>query len=283
MVKVIDRFPRRPSQRPDTAAESASVTPEIAAATAARLVSALEEAWTTDRRTLRRARELRMSTWDFSVIGRCGVLGDDAHPDTVAAAFGLVSPEALRTAWAGAARVGRATVAAARLEECASWGQDRLAPVVEDRLVDLLDRVVQGADDTAMPIFAATRRLIASARASGSGARAALAVHALAEYRTAALLLASRSAGLSPVELHLGGPEGEQEAVTYGWSPPFPSRLSVLRRYAVAAALADRMTSGAFAPLTPRERRDLIDRLDAAAATVSGTGDKTAGAADRTT
>jgi hypothetical protein len=244
--------------------------PEIVAAAVVRPVGAVEEAWTTDRRTLRRARELRMSTWDFAVVGRCGVLGDDAHPETVAAAFGLIPADELRTAWDAAGRVGRVAVAAARLAECAAWGEDRLAAVADARYVELLDRVVADADATAMPIFAATRRMIAATETAGDGARVALAIHALAEYRTAAMLLASRAAGLSPVEMHLGGLEGEQEAVTFGWSPPFPSRLSVLRRYTVAGALADRMTGAAYASLTAAERAEVVDRLDVTAATVAG-------------
>jgi hypothetical protein len=250
------------------------VTPEIAAAAAARPVGEVEDAWTTDPRTLRRARDLRMSTWDFAVVGRCGVLSEDTDPETVAAAFGLIPPDALRTAWEAAGRVGRAAVAAARLARCASWGTDHLATVADERLVELLDRVVADADATAMPIFAATRRLIATTDARSEGARVALAVHALHEYRTAAMLLAGRASGLSPVELHLGGPEGEQEAVTFGWSPPFPTRLSVLRRYVLAGALADRMTSGAYARLTARERVELVDRLKAAAVIVARPGTK---------
>jgi hypothetical protein len=262
------------SRARDTAAQSTAVTPEIAAAAAARAVGEVEDAWTTDPRTLRRARELRMSTWDFAVVGRCGVLGDDAHPETVAAAFGLIPPDALRTAWEAAGRVGRVAVAAARLGACASWGANRLAGLADMRFVELLDRVVADADATAMPIFAATRRLVAATEARRDGARLALAVHALHEYRTAAMLLASRVAGLSPVEMHLGGPEGEQEAVTFGWSPPFPSRLSVLRRYALAGALADRIMSGAYARLAAPERVELIDRLNAAAASVARRGTK---------
>jgi hypothetical protein len=107
-----------------------------------------------------------------------------------------------------------------------------------------------------------TRRTTA---VDGDGARAALALHALSEFRTAALLLGSRAAGLEPVELLIAGPEGEQEALTFGWTPPFPSRLSVLRRYALATALADRMMGRALAELASVERVDLVTRLTVAA------------------
>ncbi|MBX6750456.1 MAG: hypothetical protein IRY85_12440 [Micromonosporaceae bacterium] len=241
------------------------MTPDMAAASIARLSEQVEAAWSTDQRTLHRARELRLSAWAFVVAGRGGVLGDDVDPETVVAALGLIAPEALRAGWEAAGRVGPAAVAVARLAECASWGERRLSGVVDARLVELLDRVVTGADATAMPIFAATRRLIRTTAVDSDGARVALALHALSEFRTAALLLGSRAVGLEPVELLIAGPEGEQEALTFGWTPPFPSRLSVLRRYALAAALADRMMGRALAGLTSAERVELVTRLTAAA------------------
>lgn len=260
-------------------AESAIVTPELAASAAARPVGEVENAWSADPQTLRRARDLRLTAWAFTVGGRGGVLGEDLDPELVTAALGLIEPDALRAGWEAAGRVGRAAVALARLDECARWGAQRLAEVADARLVALLDRVVAGADATAMPVFAGTRRLIASVQADGDGARVALALHALSEYRVAAMLLAGRCCGLRPVDLLIAGPEGEHEAVTFGWSPPFPSRLSVLRRYTVATALADRMMAGAYAPLTGVERAELVDRVKVAAAAASG---KTGGGTDRT-
>jgi hypothetical protein len=244
------------------------MTPDMAAAAVAQLADRVEAAWSTDQQTLHRARELRLSAWAFAVAGRGGVLGDDVDAETVVAALGLIAPEALRAGWEAAGRVGRAAVAVARLAECASWGQRRLSGVVDARLVELLDRVVTDADATAMPIFAATRRLIRTTDVDGDGARVALALHALSEFRSAALLLGSRAVGLEPVELLIAGPEGEQEALTFGWAPPFPSRLSVLRRYALATALADRMMGRALAGLTSADRRDLINRLTVAARAV---------------
>jgi len=248
------------------------MTPELAAAAAARPVGELETAWSTDPRTLRRAREVEVSGWAFYVAGRAGVLGDDVDPDTVAAAVGTIAPDALRDGWQAAQRVGPSTIAAARLDECARWGDERLAEVADVRLVELLARVVNGADATAMPVFAATRTMVAAAGESsrdGAGAQAALLVHALSELRTAALLVACRATGLRPIEALIAGPEGEQEAVTLGWSRPFPSRLAVLRRYTYAGALADKITGGAFAALDASERTELVDRLTAASSAVA--------------
>jgi len=68
------------------------------------------------------------------------------------------------------------------------------------------------------------------------------------------------------------GPEGEEEALTYGWQPPFPARMPLLRRYSYADALADRIVGQAFVCLTPAERGELVAGLDAAAALVTPSG-----------
>lgn len=247
------------------------MTPELAAAGAAHAIGTLEDAWTTDPRVLKRARALELSGWTFHLAGRAGVLGDATDPETLVTMLGTVAPEAVRTGWEAARRVGPAQVADARLAACAAWGSVRLCEVVDDRVADLAQRVVDGADATAMPVFCATRRMVATVcgAAEGAGARVALLAHALAEHRRAAMLVACRAVGLSPVESLVAGPEGEQEAIAAGWSPPFPARMFVLRRYAVAAMFADRITGGAFRALKPAERIEFVDRLCDAAATVA--------------
>jgi hypothetical protein len=259
------------------------VTSEFAAAAAARPIGDLENAWSTDPRVLRRARVLGLPGWAFYLAGRGGVLGDEVSIETLAAALGLVAPEALRDGWQAAQRVGPSTVAAARLAECARWGSHDLGGVADARLTQLLDGVVEGADATALPVFAATRAMVVATladvpavlagcpggTAGEDGARVALLVHALAEYRASALLISCRAVGLRPVETLIAGPEGEQWAVTLGWAPPFPPRLAVLRRYAAANSMTDRITGGAYATLDQAERAELVDRLRAAA-TVAG-------------
>ena len=67
------------------------MNPELVAAFAKRPLGELDNAWSTSPRTLRRARLLDLSGWAFYVAGRGGVLGDDARPETVAAAIGRAS------------------------------------------------------------------------------------------------------------------------------------------------------------------------------------------------
>lgn len=242
------------------------MNPELAAAAAVAPVVELDTAWSTDPLTLRRARLLELSGWAFYVAGRGGVLGDDVRPETVVAALGLIAPDAVRVGWDAARKVGPATVAASRLAECARWGEERLGEVADERMVELQERVVEHADAVGMPLFAATRAM--PAPDGGAGARAAVLAHLLREHRAAAMLLAVRACGLRPVEAIIAGPEGEQEAITFGWTPPFPTRVSVLRRYAYAEALADRIAGTAYAVLDPAERVELLQRLQTAAASL---------------
>jgi hypothetical protein len=240
------------------------MTPELAAAATMAPVVELDNAWSTDPITLRRARLLELSGWAFYIAGRGGVLGDDVRAETVVAALGLIAPDAVRAGWDAARKVGPTTVAASRLAECARWGEERLAEVADERLVELQERVVEHADSVGMPLFAATRAM--PAPDGGAGARSAVLVHLLREHRAAAMLVAIRACGLRPVEAIIAGPEGEQEAITFGWTPPFPSRVSVLRRYAYAEALADRIAGAAYAVLDSAERSELRERLETAAA-----------------
>jgi hypothetical protein len=242
------------------------VPPEFAAAATSAAVREIDRGWSTCPKTLRRARLLELSGWAYYVAGRGGVLGDDARADTVSAALGLVAPDAVRAGWDAARKVGPAAVAAARLAECARWGDERLTEVPQvETLVGLAERLVVAADPVGMPLFAACRAM--PVPGGGVGGRAALLIHLMYEYRCAAMLLAARACGLSPVETIIGGPEGEEEAVTFGWHPPFPTRITLYRRYAYAEAIADRIVGQAYATLSSDERRELSALLDDAAGT----------------
>ena len=227
----------------------------------------LDAAWSTCPKTLRRARVLELTGWAFYVAGRGGVLGDDARPETVAAAIGVIAPDAVSAGWETARKVGSGEVAASRLAECARWGDEHLAtaPALA-RLVALAERVVAAAEAVAMPLFAACRAM--PKPDGGVGARAALLAHLLREHRAGALLVAARACGLSPVEMIIAGPEGEEEAVAFGWPPPYPARAPLLRRYVYAEALADRIAGQAFAALSATERGELVHLLQAACETV---------------
>jgi hypothetical protein len=247
------------------------VTPEQCAAGAKAAVLELDTAWSTSPKTLRRARALELSGWAFSIAGRAGALGSDCRPETVAAALGFVAPDAVRAGWEAAGKVSPADVAASRLAECARWGEENLAGCLGlPRLVSLAERVVAAADASALPLFAAWRAM--PMPDGGPGARAAVLIHLLREHRAGTKLLAIRCCGLTPVEALIAEPDGEAEAIAFGWAPPFPPRAPLIRRHAYAEALTDRLAGPAYAALTVPERVELVGLLAVAVESASSAG-----------
>ena len=80
------------------------MTPVQAAGAAKRSVWELGGAFGESPPTLRRARLMGLSGWAFYVTGRAGALGD-VRSDTVAAALGFISPDAVADGWEAAAQV----------------------------------------------------------------------------------------------------------------------------------------------------------------------------------
>ena len=84
------------------------MTPELTAASAAWPLYELDAAWSTDPHTLRRARcwscPAGRSTWPAGA--GCSVT--TRAPDTVAAALGVIAPDAVRAGWEAARKVGPA-------------------------------------------------------------------------------------------------------------------------------------------------------------------------------
>ncbi|GAA4567250.1 hypothetical protein GCM10023176_19050 [Micromonospora coerulea] len=239
------------------------MTPEQVAAASKPLVLELGEAFSRCPGTLRRARLLGISGWAFYITGRAGALGD-VRAETVAAALGFIAPDAVADGWDAAARtVPPLEVAAANLAECCRWGVQHLsaAPGVA-RLVGLLERTVDAAEASGMPLFAAWRAMPVPDRSPG--ARTAVALLLLREHFAGAYLLAVRAAGMSPLEAVLAGPEGEAGAAACGWPPPYPPVGPLVRRRLWAEAVTDRLASAAFRVLAPGEGAELLDLLTAA-------------------
>ncbi|RGC66261.1 hypothetical protein C5N14_24400 [Micromonospora sp. MW-13] len=245
------------------------MTPEQVAAASKPFVLELGEAFTRCPGTLRRARLLGISGWAFYITGRAGALGDVRAP-TVAAALGFIAPDAVADGWDGAARVIRPLeVAAANLAECCRWGDEHLAalPGVH-RLGGLLRRVVDAADASGMPLFAAWRAM--PPPEDSPAARAAVGLLLLREHFAGAYLMAVRAGGMTPLEAVLAGPEGEAGALACGWPPPYPRVGPLVRRRLWAEAMTDRLVATGFRVLAPGEGAELLDLLATARAQVQG-------------
>jgi hypothetical protein len=243
------------------------VTPEQAAAAAKRAVLELGGAFSDDPKTMRRARQVGLTGWAFYVAGRGGALGD-VRADTVTAALGFIAPEAVQDGWDAARRVASPEkIAADNLAECCRWGGERLDGFYAlSKLLDYAERIVVSAEPAGMPLFAAWRAM--PVPDDSPGARAAVLMHLLREHRGAAHLLAIRASGLSPLEAIIAGPEGEAGATAFGWQPPYPAYEPLVRKRSWAEALTDRIASEAYRALAPLERKEFVDVIDAAAASV---------------
>ncbi len=239
------------------------MTPEQVAAAGKPLVLELGEAFARCPSTLRRARLLGISGWAFYITGRAGALGD-VRAETVAAALGFIAPDAVADGWDAAVRTVRPLeVAGAKLAECCRWGAERLGDAPEaPRLVGLLQRAVDAAEGSGMPLFAAWRAM--PVPDLSPGARVAVALLLLREHFAGAHLLAVRAAGMTPLEAVLAGPEGEAGAAACGWSPPYPPVGPLVRRRLWAEAVTDRLASAAFRGFAPGEGVELLDLLTAA-------------------
>ncbi|MFI6760229.1 hypothetical protein ACIBF5_13940 [Micromonospora sp. NPDC050417] len=236
------------------------MTPEQAAATARPSLSALARAFHESPRTLRRARLLGLSGWAFQVAGRGGALGDVAA-ETVAATLGFLAPDAVAEGWEAARRVARPTeVSASILTECCRWGIEHLHSFPKlDRLFDLAQQVVTSADATGMPLFAAWRAV--PVPVPDPAARMAVLLHLLREHQSAAALIAVRSAGLTPLQMILAGPDGEAGALANGWQPPYPEVAPLMRHCLWAEAMTHRIGASGFRVISGSERDELVDLL----------------------
>ncbi|MGR6317186.1 hypothetical protein Q2K19_07045 [Micromonospora soli] len=236
------------------------MTPEQVAAASKPLALELGEAFARCPATLRRARLLGISGWAFYITGRAGALGD-VRAETVAAALGFIAPDAVADGWDAAVRtVPPLAVADANLAECCRWGTERLGDAPEaPRLAGLLERAVEAADGSGMPLFAAWRAMPVPDHSPG--ARAAVGLLLLREHFAGAYLLAVRAAGMTPLEAVLAGPEGEAGAAACGWSPPYPPVGPLVRQRLWAEAVTDRLASAAFRALAPGEGAELLNLL----------------------
>jgi hypothetical protein len=236
------------------------VIPDQAAALSRGSVQELGGAFAEDPKSLRRARQLGLTGWSFYVAGRGGALGD-VRPDTVAAALGFISADAVRDGWDTARRVTTPSqVAEQHLAECCRWGRERLTgyPGLA-RLIDLTERIVVGADAAGLTLFGAWRSM--PIPDDGEGARAAVLAKLMLEHRDSAHLVSIRAAGLTPLEALIASPEGEAAAVAYGWPPPYPPLGPLLRKRIRADLITDRIVGEAYAVLDVAERAEVVRLL----------------------
>ncbi|GAA2878305.1 hypothetical protein GCM10020220_080090 [Nonomuraea rubra] len=146
-----------------------------------------------------RGEGLGLSRWPFYFGARAGVLGD-VDAEVVTAACGFFSPDLVRNAWDTArAVVPLTSLVEADVEECTHWARTTYGDLPElDQLADLAERVVEAAEPTDRPLFAAWRSLAVADEDPAS--RVAFALLRLREHRGASHLIAIHEHGLTRSE-----------------------------------------------------------------------------------
>lgn len=190
---------------------------------------------------------------------RAGVLGA-VDADVVAAVCGFFAPAHVRCAWRSALASGPlGRLVAEDVAMSMAWARRHLSTTHAPRVAELLDQVVDHADASGKPLFAAWRAL--PTPANDPAARVGLALLRLREHRGASHLIAVTAAGLSPLEAILAG-HGPEKARMNGWREPFPSIEHGSDRMAVVERHTNVLAGAAYAHLTSAERAELVELLD---------------------
>ncbi len=180
----------------------------------------------------------------FYFAGRGGMLGD-VGSDVVTAAAGWFEPDAVRAMYSEGAGVAGASAAASRMAEAHSrWGRKHYADVDDlDAIVAVTEKLVDGLEGSAIPLFVGWRDASPCETAAG---RAAQLMQILREWRGGLHLVATTAVGLSPLEAILTN-EGPGQAKFFGWSEPFPDVTVIKAKHDEAEEMTDRLCAAALA------------------------------------
>lgn len=226
-------------------------------------------AWMLDKETAVRGAELGFDKGlPFYFAGRGGVLGD-VDADVICAAMGYWHPGIVRKMWERGVAVAGAQEASRRyMKACEGWAESHLDGLENaDRLAELAEKVVRGADVGGLSLFAGWR---AAPLADGGPARVLQLVHVLREWRGAMHLVATTAAGLRPLEAILTN-EGADQARFFGWRDELPDCSHLADRQARAQEMTNLQAAAGYEEtLTPEERAEFAERMAALGKRVLG-------------
>jgi hypothetical protein len=233
------------------------LTPAEAAAAVKDAVGGWGFAWMSDAGVRARGKaELGLRGRPLYHLGRGGALGD-VPVDVVIAAEAFFPPEVVRAAWED----GRRTVApldAARFYAgcCSDVFRDKYGdrPGL-DRLVELLEPVVDGAEGAGLPLFTGWRAL---PRPDDSAGRAGLLLNVLREHRGAVHVAACAAMGLGPLEAIMAGSYGEASARFFEWPEPYPDPAPYRARWDAAEDLTSAAAGHPYDALDAADRAELV-------------------------
>jgi hypothetical protein len=215
--------------------------------------------------------------WQLYYLGRHGVLGD-VDPDVVLAAAYIFPADHLRAEWVTARAVMTPEEALDRyVAVCHDWSQVRFAGLTgAARLAELGQRVIDASDVIGLPLFAGWRALpVPSGDDEVAVAqRAGHVCQVLREHRGACHGVAMTALQLDPLMAILANPDGgrpEENALEYGWEPPFPVPSDADRALRLEVEEAtDDLVARAYDALSTDELAEFVGLLEAARVHVMG-------------
>jgi hypothetical protein len=202
---------------------------------------------------------------DFYLAGRAGVLGE-VPACVVSASVIFFEPGYVAESWARSAAVQpRAQAAAEFAGVCHRWAEEHVADDLDAaRLAELAGRLSDAASIAGAPLFAGWRALPEPASPK------ALAVHrvnALRELRGAMHGAAILTQGISP---HAAVARRTPYMLpVFGWQEPHPDKAEVREPWAQAQAATDRALAPMYEALTPDERAEFTDLVNAVQTSVT--------------
>jgi hypothetical protein len=238
------------------------LTPAQTAAAVKDAVGGWGFAWMSDAGVRARGKaELGLRGRPLYHLGRGGALGD-VPVEVVVAAEAFFPPDVVRAAWEeGRAVLAPYDAAVAYAGFCsdvfrASYGDRPDLP----RLVELLERVVDGAQGAWLPLFVGWRAL---PRPDDAAGRAGLLLNVLREHRGAVHAAACAAMGLGPLEAIMAGAYGEANARFFEWPEPYPDPAPYRGRWDAAEDLTSAAAGRAYDALDARERGELAELVHA--------------------
>ena len=233
------------------------MTPEQTAAALKKPIGDLGMQFMADAETRARGKGLGLRGRPFYYLGRGGALGD-VPAEVAVAAFAFAAPEVLTQHWnEGRGILSPRDAARAYAECCNDWGRRVLGDMPGlDRILELLERVADGAQGAGLPLFVGWR---AMPRPDDLPGRLAQVLHVMREQRGSAHAAAIAAVGLGPLEATLAGSYGELSAKFFEWPEPYPDPEPHRERW----GQAEHLTSVAAA--APYEILDRFERAELAA------------------
>ena len=236
------------------------MTPEETAVALKDAVGGYGFAWMSDAGIRARGKaELGLRGRALYHLGRGGAMGD-VGVEVVAAAEAFFPPEVVRANWLEGRAVVEPMTAALFYAGCCSDFARQRCPEVPARAVELLERVVDGAEALGLPLFAAWRAL---PRPDDAPGRFGLLVNVLREHRGSVHAAAVAAVGMHPLAAICAGAYGEANARFFEWPEPYPDPAEHRADWDRAEALTCEAAARPYAVLTETERDELVALVSA--------------------